>query len=259
MTARPLALITGASGGIGLEFARLLAADGYDCALVARSADRLATLAESLQREFGVSVQCVVADLTLDASIDSVVAAVPRCDLLVNNAGFANNGAFASLPEADIVDEIRLDVLALARLTHRYLPEMLAQKSGGVINVASTAAFLPGPMMATYYASKAFVLSFSEALWEETRAHGVRVSVLCPGATATGFVDRANMGRTLLASLPLADAASVARAGYRGWKRGRRIVIPGPSNIFVALSSKITPRALLIALSRRAVERRDAS
>ena len=253
---RPLALITGASSGIGLEFARILAADGYDCALVARSHDRLEFMAADLREKHGVAATCITADLTLDGSIDEVFAAVPRCDLLVNNAGFANNGPYAELPENDIADEIRLDVLALARLTRRYLPGMLAARSGGIINVASTAAFLPGPLMATYYASKAFVLSLSEALWEESRGSGVTVSCLCPGATKTAFFTRAKMeGTPLLSMQPLADATMVARAGYEGWKRGKRVVIPGAMNAALAFMPRISPRAMLLRVSRRLVER----
>ena len=256
MSARPLALITGASGGIGLEFARILAAEGYDCALVARSRERLEFIAADIREKHGVAVTCVAVDLTLDESIAELTAAIPRCDLLVNNAGFANNGRYAELPEDDIVGEIRLDVLALARLTRRYLPGMLAARSGGIINVASTAAFLPGPLMATYYASKAFVLSLSEALWEEARGSGVTVSCLCPGATKTAFFTRAKMeGTPLLSMQPLADATAVARAGYDGWKRGKRVVIPGVVNAALAFSPKITPRAMLLRISRRLVER----
>ena len=254
MSARPLALITGASGGIGLEFARVLAADGYDCVLVARSRERLESIAADIREKCGVAVTCIAADLTLDDSIAKITAAVPRCDLLVNNAGFANNGPYAELPENDIADEIRLDVLALARLTRNYLPGMLAARSGGIINVASTAAFLPGPLMATYYASKAFVLSLSEALWEEARGNGVTVSCLCPGATKTAFFARAKMeGTRLLSMQPLADASAVARAGYEGWKRGKRVVVPGAMNAALAFSPKITPRSLLLRISRRLV------
>ena len=256
MSARPLALITGASGGIGLEFARILAADGYDCVLVARSRERLEFMAADIREKHGVAVTCIAADLTRDESIAELTAAIPRCDLLVNNAGFANNGLYAELPENEIVAEIQLDVLAVARLSRRYLPAMLAARSGGIINVASTAAFLPGPLMATYYASKAFVLSLSEALWEEARSSGVTVSCLCPGATKTAFFTRAKMeGTPLLSMQPLADATMVARAGYEGWKRGKRVVIPGVMNAALAFSPKITPRSMLLRISRRLVER----
>ncbi len=250
------ALVTGASGGIGLEFARLLAAGRYDLVLVARSADRLDAAARELRERYGVHVETVAMDLgRLDAAAD-LFARVPDCDVLINNAGFASNGRFDELPQERTREELLLDVVALTELTRAYLPAMRARGSGRILNVASTAAFLPGPFMAVYYASKAYVLSFSLALSEELRGSGVTVTCLCPGATATGFVDRAKMHGTLLNRLPLADAASVARSGYRGMLRGRDLVVPGLSNKIVAFSPKITPRRLLLWSSRKAVEQR---
>ena len=248
------ALVTGASGGLGLEFARLLAADGYDLVLVARSAEKLEANARELSDRFGVKVEAIPMDLgRIDAAAE-LFARVPDCDVLINNAGFASNGRFDLTDEARTREELLLDVVTLTELTRKYLPAMRARGSGRIMNVASTAAFLPGPFMSVYYASKAYVLSFSQALTEELRSTGVTVTCLCPGATATGFVDRAKMHGTVLNRLPLANAAAVARAGYRGMMRGKDLVIPGPSNKFVAVSSKITPRRLLLWMSRKAVE-----
>lgn len=253
---RELAVVTGASNGIGLEFARLLAAAGYDLVLVARSADKLGLIAAELRGAYAVDARFICADLGVAGSAGSIVAQVPECDVLINNAGFANNGRFDTLPSDAIAQEVLLDVVTLTELTRAYLPGMRARRRGRMLNVASTAAFLPGPFMAVYYASKAYVLSFSEAIAEELRGSGVTMTVLCPGATATGFIDRARMHATMLNRLPLADARSVATAGFRGMLRGKTIVVPGISNKLVAVSPKFTPRRLLLWLSRKAVEQR---
>ncbi|MDQ2865630.1 MAG: SDR family oxidoreductase [Candidatus Eremiobacteraeota bacterium] len=253
---RELAVVTGASNGIGLEFARLLAASGYDLVLVARSADKLGLIAAELRGAYAVDARFICADLGVAGSAGSIVAQVPECDVLINNAGFANNGRFDMLPSDAIAQEVLLDVVTLTELTRAYLPGMRARRRGRMLNVASTAAFLPGPFMAVYYASKAYVLSFSEAIAEELRGSGVTMTVLCPGATATGFIDRARMHATMLNRLPLADARSVATAGFRGMLRGKTIVVPGISNKLVAVSPKFTPRRLLLWLSRKAVEQR---
>lgn len=248
------ALVTGASGGIGLELAKLLAGAGYNLVLAARSEDRLTAAAEQLRAAFGVAIETVAIDLAKAGAAGELAARAPECDVLVNNAGFANSGAFAATPEEAMLDELHLDVVTLTHLTRLYLPGMLQRRSGRILNVASTAAFLPGPHMAVYYASKAYVLSLSEALWEETRSSGVTVTCLCPGATATGFARRAGMESTILMRLPLADAADVAKAGFAGMMRGRRVVVPGLSNKLVAISPRFSPRRLVLWLSRKAVE-----
>jgi hypothetical protein len=231
----------------------LLAADRYDLALVARSGGKLEAIAAEL-RDRGVSVETLVMDLSTPGAAAAVLARVPECDVLINNAGFATNGRFDEIAEERIREEVRLDVLTLTELTRAYLPGMRARGAGRILNVASTAGFLPGPFMAVYYAAKAYVISFSQAVAEESRGTGVTVTCLCPGATATGFADRANAKETLLFKRHLADAGSVALAGYRGMMRGRDLVIPGISNKLVPLAARLSPRRLLLWFSRKSVE-----
>jgi uncharacterized protein len=256
---RKLALVTGASGGLGLEFAKLLASGGYDLALVARSAAKLNEIALALRVAHGVEVATVVQDLSVSGAADVVLSEVPRCDVLINNAGFASNGRFDTLPVDRVRDEVMLDVVALTELTRRYVPGMLERRNGKIMNVASTAGFIPGPFMAAYYASKAFVISFSEALWEEFRGTGVTVTCFCPGATATGFAERAEVGKTLLfASMPMSNAADVASDGYKAMMRGKRMKISRPfTNAFVPLA-RFMPRGLLLKMSRKLVETPEA-
>jgi hypothetical protein len=249
------AIVTGASGGMGLEFARLLAVDNHDLVLVARSADKLEAVAAELRARHGVSVEVLPLDLSKPDAAAEVFAKFPGCDVLINNAGFATNGRFEEIPEERIGEEITLDVLTLTELTRAYLPQMRARGAGRILNVASTAGFLPGPFMAVYYACKAYVISFSQAIAEELRGTGVTVTCLCPGATATGFAQRAHATKTrLFKVLPVADAASVARAGYRGMFRGRDLVIPGLWNNLVALNARLSPRRVLLWISRKTIE-----
>jgi hypothetical protein len=253
--AAKLALVTGASYGLGLEFARLLAQGGYDLALVARSAEKLEANAQELRSQFHVGVTTVALDFGAADAVDALLDRIPACDVLVNNAGFANYGKFAALDEAKLLEEMQLDVVTLTRLMRRYLPEMIAHHSGKILNVASTAAFVPGPGAAVYYASKAFVLSLSEAIAYELRGTGVSVTCLCPGPTATGFQERAKAESLLLFRLPLADAAKVAKAGIDGLMHGKPVVVPGLGNKFVAFSPKISPRSLLLAISAKLLQR----
>lgn len=251
-----LALVTGASGGIGLEFAKLLAQGGYDLALAARSEEKLQSVAAELAARHGIEAHVIAMDLALADAPAQLFARIPACDVLVNNAGFASNGKFAEIDEQRMLEEMQLDVVTLTRLCRLYLPGMLARGDGKILNVASTAAFLPGPNMAVYYASKTYVLSLSEALAEEVRGTGVTVTVLCPGATETGFQERADVQSALLLKLPMANAAKVAKAGIDGMMRGKAVVVPGIMNKIVAMSPKLTPRSLLVKVSGKAVERR---
>jgi len=248
------AIVTGASGGLGLEFAKLLAADGCDLVLVARSGDKLETLAAQLRSQHHVDVGVIAQDLGVPDAAARIVERVPSCDILVNNAGFASNGRFDTIPPQRVREELLLDVVTLTELTRSYLPGMRERGNGRILNVASTAGLLPGPFMAVYYAAKAYVLSFSQALAEELRGSGVTVTVLAPGATATGFADRADVAKTLLFRLPTADAAAVAKAGYRGMMAGKDLVIPGFSNQTLAFAIRFTPRRLLLWISRKLTE-----
>jgi short-subunit dehydrogenase len=259
---RQTALITGASGGIGRELARLFAAGGHDLILVARSGGTLEELAGELRSRHGIAVRVMAADLARPESPEELSRELEQAgvavDVLVNNAAFGTFGAFAETDLHAELEELQLNVVTLTHLTKKLLPGMLARRRGGVLNVASTAAFQPGPLMAVYYATKAYVLSFSEALAEELRGTGVTVSVLCPGPTVTGFQKRADMEDSRLFSGPIKvmDAATVARAGYAGFRAGRRIVVPGVVNKLGVQSIRLTPRGLATRVVRAMQERR---
>ncbi len=258
---RQTALVTGASGGIGLELARLFAAGGYDLVLVARSAGRLEELAAELRQQ-GVAVRVLAKDLADPKSPEEVFreleAAGAEVDVLVNNAGFATFGRFSEIDLGRELEELQLNVVTLTHLTKKFLPGMLARRRGGVLNVASTAGFQPGPLMAVYYATKAYVLSFSEALAEEVAGAGLTVSALCPGPTQTGFQSRAGLEDSKLFSglLQVADAAAVARAGYEGFRAGKRVVIPGLINKIGVQSIRLTPRLLATKVVKKMQDRR---
>lgn len=242
-----IALITGASSGIGLELARLLAADGHDLVLVARRRERLTELAAELGQG-----RVIAADLADRGAPAMIAEQVPSVDILVNNAGHGDSGPFAYADRATQLSMIDVNIRALTELSRLYLPGMLERGDGRILNVASTAAFQPGPLMAVYYASKAYVLSLSEALHEETRGSGVTVTALCPGPTASEFQAVAGLARSrLIVRRPPAGAAEVAAEGHRGMMRGRAIVVTGRTNRTVAASVRFVPRSLM----RRIVHR----
>ncbi len=250
------ALVTGASGGLGRAFAELFAADGWKPILVSRDAERLNVVAADLKARFGVEAPVIAADLARPGSAqglyDRVRASGIAVDALVNNAGFATYGLFADLPLEGEREEVMLNVVALTELTKLFLGPMLARKRGRIMNVASTAAFQPGPTMATYCATKAFVLSFSEALSNEVAGTGVNVTCFCPGATATGFQARAGMADSpLFTSRPMPDATSVARVGYAAMLAGKRLEIDGLLNTIMAFSPRVAPRGLVLKIGRR--------
>jgi len=240
------ALITGASSGIGRALAREFAAHGHDVVLVARTSDALDVLAAELAREHGVRASALSTDLTHVDAVPRLVAeldaAETTIDVLVNNAGFALQGAFAELPIDRQLQMIQLNAMVLTDLTRRFLPGMLARGRGGVLNVGSTAAFQPGPFMAVYYATKAYVVSFSEALAEELSGSGLRVSCVAPGPTETRFADAAGAVGTRLFNGPMMQAGEVARIAYDGWERGEGLVIAGRGNRIRALISRFAPR-----------------
>lgn len=245
------ALITGASSGIGLALARRYAADGYDLILVARSSERLAAVARELHQ---VRVDTISADLATPEGPDTVAAGVERArqrvDILVNNAGAGLHGPFAQTPLARELELVQLNVGAVLRLTKCLLPGMLARGRGHVVNVASVAAFLPGPYQSVYYATKAFVLSFSEALAEELRGTGVGVTAVCPGPTTTGFHTAAHVRRARpFGRSAFITAEAVAEATVRGVRRNRRVVVPGLKHRLLVLAIQVVPRPLVARAS----------
>ncbi len=253
-------LVTGASSGIGAELARVFARNGSALVLTARSVDKLEVLAKELREKHGVAVRVVPGDLAAADGprrlLERLAQASVQVDVLVNNAGYGGFGAFVETEWGDKAGMLQLNVVSLTELTQRLLPGMVARKRGGVLNVASTAAFQPGPLTAVYSASKAYVLSFSEAVAEEVAASGVTVTALCPGATVTGFAARAAMQASrLFQAKGLPDAATVAQAGYDGFRRGAAVVIPGLQNRFLAQSVRFMPRRWVTRVVRRMQER----
>jgi uncharacterized protein len=253
------ALITGASGGIGYELAPLFAQDGFDCILVARSQDKLRELAARLESEYRVKTLMISRDLCRPSAVDEiyeeVTAASMHVDVLVNNAGFPVFGLFAETDLRVELEMLQVNVIALTALTKLFLRGMVERRSGRILNLASTAAFEPGPLMAVYYASKAYVLSFSEALANELRSTGVTITALCPGPTRTGFQKRGVMEDSRLVQGQIADARSVAVAGYRGLMAGKTIVIPGFTNKLVPWIVRVSPRGMLTRVVRRMQDR----
>jgi short-subunit dehydrogenase len=251
--ARGSALITGASSGIGAELAKLCASDGYNLILVARRAPRLQQLADELARRHGISARIVAADLSDPLAPDAVFDACgnDRVDLLINNAGLGVHGRFTETNWQDEERLLRVNVEALVRLTKLFLPGMEKRGSGRVLNVASTAAFVPGPLMALYYASKSFVLSFSLALANEMRGTDVTVSVLCPGPTRTEFDAAARISGSRLFEGPVMSAIDVAREGYRAMMAGKPEHIAGARNRWTVLGTRLAPRTVLAALARQ--------
>jgi len=235
------AIITGASSGFGLEMARLLDARGFDVVLVARSTGALDQLAAEL-----TSARVVTADLGVPADREALVAAVPEAELLVNNAGFGECGPFASSDQARALQMIEVNCVALTALSGAYLPGMLERGRGKVLNVASTAAFQPGPEMAVYYATKAYVLSFTEAIAEEARGTGVTVTAFCPGAFSSGFMAVAGAeGTRLVKGRTLPSAASMANAALSALDSGSVVSVPGLTNKIGAVLPRFTPRPVL--------------
>ena len=245
-------LITGASGGIGEVFARKLAARGDNVLLVARSEDKLMTLCNELGRINSIRAQYVAMDLSQpDAPARLFAEAQKReleIDLLINNAGFGSMGDFVKLDLARELNMIDLNVRALVELTHRFLVPMRERKRGAIINVASTAGFQPVPFMATYAATKAFVLSFSEALWEENRPYGIKVMALCPGVTETGFFEAANMERRPPGRI-IQTAEDVVDTALRGLKRGKSHIISGWANVLMIESERLVPRSFVARMA----------
>jgi len=251
---RPHALVTGASAGLGRDFARLFAANGHDLVLVARRRGRLAELATELAAEHGIDTLVLAEDLSDSGSPRRIHAAVEAnglsIDVLVNNAGFGTNGAFAELDLAREIAMVHVNVTSLIELTRLFLPAMIARGRGHVLNVGSTAGFQPGPFMATYCATKAFVNSFTEALAEELRGTGVSATVSCPGATATEFSSiSGNDTAPLFERGVVATSSDVARHAYGAMKSGHVVAVPGLMNKVGVQALRLTPRAIVRRVS----------
>jgi short-subunit dehydrogenase len=246
-------LITGASSGIGEVFARKLAARGRNVLLVARSEDKLVTLCNELGRSNSIRAQYVALDLSRRETPERLFEEAKKrgltVDLLINNAGFGSMGEFGTLDLARELNMIDLNIKSLVELTHRFLAPMIERKQGAIINVASTAAFQAVPFMATYAATKAFVLSFSEALWEENRPRGVHVMALCPGVTETNFFEAARGKKppARVAQTP----EEVVDVALRGLARRKAVVVSGWTNLFMVESERLVPRALVTRMAGR--------
>ena len=251
-TRRPTALVTGASSGIGEALAHCFTGAGHDLVLVARSAGKLKTLSADLEERYGVKVRVEPVDLTEPDAAQRLVAKLGRArvavDVLVNSAGVLSQGAFVSQDEAAVQQMISLNIAGLTAMLSAFVPPMVARGTGRVLNVASIAAFQPIPSLATYAASKAYVLSLTESLSEELRGSGVTVTALCPGITATRMLDTAAEANARVAQIPgllIGDVQEVARDGFNACMKGEVICVPGMVNQVAMLASRSTPRALL--------------
>jgi uncharacterized protein len=255
------ALVTGASGGIGEDLARELAACQYNLVLVARSADKLEALGQELRQKYGIESTSIAMDLSTPDAADRLTHELERrklsIDVLINNAGFADYGEFWILDANKTAQMLHLNITTLTMLSRLLLPGMVARKKGRIMNVASTAAFMPGPLMSVYYASKNYVLALSEGLSEELAGTGVTVTALCPGPVETGFQARAAMQDSKLLKNPsgLLSSAEVAKQGIVALERGQRVIIPGLMNQILAMVPRWVPRAFVPGIVKNAQAR----
>jgi short-subunit dehydrogenase len=253
-------LITGVSGGIGKELADRFAKDRYDLVLVARSEGKLLELSKEYRKKYGVKATVIAKDVASPGVPEEIAAELKEkgivVDYLVNNAGFGLYGEFLESNLEQEMNMIDVNIKALTIMTKLFLPDMVKRRQGGVLNVASLVAFFPGPMMSVYYASKAFVLSFTEALENELSGTGVTVTALCPGLTSTGFVDRSGMGASKLTQGGgIMEAGQVAEEAYRGFLRGKTLIMPGARNRFLAFLPRLLPRKLITRIIRSSQDR----
>ncbi len=255
MGGRETALITGASGGIGLELARIFAANGYDLVLIARNEEKLQGLAESFKTDHRCEVLVISKDLSHQEAVievfDQIESAGIEIDYLVNNAGFGLYGEFIHTSGGFELNMIDLNVKTLTHFTKHYLPMMAQRGRGGVLNIASVASFQPGPLMSVYYATKAYVLSLTEALANELKGKQVKMTALCPGPTATDFSIRADLGQSKLFKGHVMTAEKVAQIGFQGFMNGKTIIIPGVKNRLLVGSVRFTPRKMVTAIVRK--------
>lgn len=252
---RGTVLVTGGSRGIGLELARRFADDGHPLVLAARDEGRLEAARRELEEEGSPRVGCLSVDLSDPAAPGRLHRELedrsPPVDVVVNNAGFSTHGPFHRSDARAQTEMARVMVTALTELSRRFVAGMVERDRGGILNVASTAAFQPGPKQAVYFASKSYVLSFTQAVAHELAETSLRISVLCPGPTATDFHERAGMDDVRMAgegAVPRMTAGQVAEAGYRGWREGRRVVIPGALNRVGAVAARLAPASVSMSL-----------
>jgi uncharacterized protein len=243
-------LISGATSGIGLELSLLFAMDNYNLVLIGRSTKKLQELKDDYEKNYKINVEIITTDLS-DVNSAEYIYKITKdksieVEILVNNAGFGTFGLFSDIQKQTDLNMVNVNVNTLTYLIKLYLPGMIKNRNGKIHNVASTAAFQPGPFMAVYYATKAYVLSLSEALSSELKGTGVTVTALCPGPTATGFKQRAKMDKSNLFKGKIMDARLVAKIGYVGLFKGKTIVIPGFKNKLLAFSVRFTPRKLIV-------------
>ena len=248
------ALITGASNGLGVEFAKIHAAKGDNLVLVARSKDKMNLLKAEIEKRHDVSVYVIGRDLSETGAPKTIYNELKtqkiHVDYLINNAGFGDFGLYEKSNWEKQLQMINLNITAVAYFTRLFLPDMIKNKYGKILNIASTASFQPGPTMSVYFASKAFVLSFSEAVANEVKGTGVTVTALCPGATATGFKTAASLDNSNLFKGEIATSKSVAEYGYKAMMKGKTVVIHGLMNKIMAFSVRFAPRNVVTAIAK---------
>jgi short-subunit dehydrogenase len=255
------AIITGASSGIGFALANVFARHEHDLVLVARNAERLNGAKAQLEKKYGIMAHVITADLTKPLAPVEIFQATQstdvQIDVLVNNAGFAEYGPFHEADRERELDTIALNITALTALCHLFVQPMIRRRAGKILNVASTAAFQPGPLMAVYYATKSYVVSFSEAIRNEVSPLGVDVTVLCPGPTETEFFEKQpKLLDSRLLSSGTMSAEDVAEIGYKGLMQGKAVVIPGARNRILAWSTRFAPRSLVVKISGWTLEQK---
>jgi len=240
-------LITGGTEGIGLEVAKLFATDKHNLIIVARNQDKLEDIKIRFEKEYKITVEIIQIDLCMDKFCEKIIKTVEEKNLivdnLINNAGIGSFGLFSEAQDGFEEKLININIIALTTLTKYFLKDMIKRGEGGILNVASTAAFIGGPKMSMYYSSKAYVLSLTEALHDEVKNLGIRVSCLCPGPVKTSFQEKAGINKSEKAKKYLMDASKVAEEAYLGFIKGRAIIIPGYKNKVLTLGCKLIPRA----------------
>ncbi len=253
--AKETVLITGASSGIGMGLAKLFAADGSDLVLVARREDRLNELAEKLKSEHGIEVHVLPKDLSKKTSPKEIFNHLKKekieIDVLVNNAGFGSRGTVSELDTDLQVDMVQVNAAALTHLTSLFLPGIIERGQGGILNVGSLAGFQPGPNLAVYFATKAYVLSFTEALAEEISNPNIKISCFAPGPVKTEFGEKSDLEDSLLFKLSLMDLEPAVKAGYEGFRKGKTIVIPGLKQQIVPFLNRFTPRLIVRKIAKK--------